>query len=275
MTKPSDNNTHDTPQDDAAISQSKEAAAEAVVDQPLSSQANEELQPDSERHDSEKYGSKERDIKACTDAQNAMDEDKDDEPAPINWFSGMIVLFGLAAFLIVGFCLGAFFRFAEDITQTETLPSQIETDAIVVLTGGQQRITAAVELLAQNDGKKLFISGVNPAIGEAELRRVSGASTALFDCCIEFGISAENTVGNGQEIASWAMDNQFKSLTVVTSDYHMPRSLFELRQVSDDLAFVPYPVNIVDFQDYVWAKDPETLRILVREFIKLNMAYLR
>lgn len=192
-----------------------------------------------------------------------------------HWINWVYWPFGLVFCLSIGLFFGAFIRFTDDVAQMRATHNMIETDAIVVLTGGAKRIQTAVRLLQQNEGKQLFISGVNPKVSRTELRRVSGASADLFECCIEFGIQAQDTSGNGKEIAAWAGQNGFESITVVTNNYHMRRSIFELQNVSTQMKFEPYPIEGLSMDDYAWLKDTESLRLLIREFIKLNLAYVR
>ena len=48
------------------------------------------------------------------------------------------------------------------------------TDAIVVLTGGSQRVQSGIELLREGKGRKLFVSGVNQQVDLEDLLRISG-----------------------------------------------------------------------------------------------------
>src|SRR5581483_7363755 len=61
------------------------------------------------------------------------------------------------------------------------------TDAIVVLTGGKQRLETGLALLAGGKGKKLFISGVNPQVDRASLLHALGPSAEQEMCCIMLG----------------------------------------------------------------------------------------
>lgn len=192
-----------------------------------------------------------------------------------HWINWVYWPCGLVFCLAVGLFFGAFVRFTDDVAQMRATDNMIETDAIVVLTGGAKRIQTAVALLQQNEGKQLFISGVNPKVSRTELRRVSGASADLFECCIEFGNQAQDTSGNGKEIAAWADQNGLESITVVTNNYHMRRSIFELQKIGTEIRFEPHPIESLNMDDYAWVKDTESLRLLIREFIKLNLAYLR
>ena len=99
---------------------------------------------------------------------------------------------------------------------------------IVALTGGDERLDAAVSLLENRSGQRLLISGVHPTTTKQELKLLSHGGRR-FDCCADLGYAAENTHGNAEEAARWARAHRFKSLIVVTARYHMPRSLTEFQ----------------------------------------------
>ena len=177
--------------------------------------------------------------------------------------------------LAIGTSIGGFVRFAEDVANLKAPEISEKSDAIVVLTGGKSRITEAVGLLKDGKANHLFISGVNPDVSDDELRRVSGADKALFDCCIHIGKDAKDTIGNGKEIAQWANDQDFKTLIVVTNNYHMRRSLLELYSATSGIELIAYPVMNSEVKTDNWYKDTPTLRTLINEFAKLNLAYFR
>jgi uncharacterized SAM-binding protein YcdF (DUF218 family) len=181
----------------------------------------------------------------------------------------------LVLLLAIGTGIGGFVRFAEDVANLKAPEISEMSDAIVVLTGGKSRITEAVTLLKDGKANRLFISGVNPNISDAELIRVSGADKALFACCIDIGKDAKDTIGNGKEIAQWATAQDFKTLIVVTNNYHMRRSLLELYSATSGIELVAYPVMNSEVKTKNWYKDRPTLRTLINEFAKLNLAYFR
>lgn len=190
----------------------------------------------------------------------------------LNW---IFAPFALLTILLIAATIGGFVRFAEDVSSLKPAEDLNQADAIVVLTGGTKRITKAVELFEQGVGKKLFISGVNPDISDQELQRVSGASQKTFECCIMLGRKAMNTIGNGKEIAEWASEMNYKKLVVVTSNYHMIRSLYELKAVSKNMSFLPYPIMATDLKNTSWIDNSDIMRALINEFAKLNYAYFR
>src|SRR3954467_13420128 len=138
----------------------------------------------------------------------------------------------VAAFLVVALIWAAgLFAFAARVQQSTPQAHPAPADGIVALTGANsnERIAAAVDLLAEGLGRRVLVSGVNREVSRDELRKASQTVRRLYDCCVDLGFNALDTVGNARETADWARAMQFKSLIVVTTDYHMPRAMLELR----------------------------------------------
>ncbi|HXI86646.1 MAG TPA: YdcF family protein, partial [Parvularculaceae bacterium] len=57
------------------------------------------------------------------------------------------------------------------------------------------------------------------------------------------GVEARSTEGNAREVRDWARAHGFKSLILVTSDYHMPRALLETRAQLPEVKVIAYPVE--------------------------------
>jgi len=114
-------------------------------------------------------------------------------------------------------------------------------DAIVALTGEGGRLVPAMDLLERGVGHRLLITGVNPVTSKNDLKTLLHGGD-LFDCCVDLGFTALDTRGNAEETASWAHNHGYKSLIIVTADYHMPRSLVEFGQQMPDVKLIPYPV---------------------------------
>ena len=114
-------------------------------------------------------------------------------------------------------------------------------DGIVALTGGASRIADAIELLASGRGKRLLISGANRATNSNEISRLNPEFERWVRCCVDFDRPL-NTLGNAIETRRWAESRGFRSLIVVTSNYHMPRALAEIAHQLPDVALVPFPV---------------------------------
>lgn len=122
------------------------------------------------------------------------------------------------------------------------------TDAIVVLTGGTDRIDTAVELLKDRKSEYLLISGVNRLVSTGDL--FQQIEPDLLDK-ITLGYMAENTQENAQETAAWIHNKNLKSVLLVTSFYHMPRSIFEVLKRNPDIQIVPHPVFPKSFDNSV------------------------
>ena len=170
---------------------------------------------------------------------------------------------GIALFAFVG----GFFVFASSITRY-VAASGVRADGIVVLTGGEHRLSEAARLLAEGRGKRLLITGANRMATREDLYRKSNLAPALFDCCVDIGYEAMTTTGNAQETKAWAKDQHFTRLILVTSSYHMPRSLVELERAMPEVVFVPYPVVSQNFRTERWWLHGPTARLLLSEYVK-------
>lgn len=148
-------------------------------------------------------------------------------------------------------------------------------DAIIVLTGKAPRIQDAITLLADRKGKKLLISGVNIATTKQTLRKRFSAQDRLFTCCVDIDTVAQNTRGNAAQSARWVKQNGFKSLILVTSAYHMPRSLLEFRHAMPDRHLTAFPLNTKSIPIDRWWAYPGTTQLLVIEYFKYLLAWVR
>lgn len=158
---------------------------------------------------------------------------------------------------------------------TQEVAIDHDADGIVVLTGGALRIADAMELLAAGRGKRLLISGVHPATKFAEIARLTPVNERLLDCCVDLDRSALNTVGNAVQTRRWAEAKGFRSLIVVTSNYHLPRSMAELSRQMPNVALTPFPVVTEKLRVESWWTSPTTLRIVVSEYLKYVLAHVR
>ena len=182
------------------------------------------------------------------------------------------ILVGIATILLV-YLIG-FFWFLSEIPDSN-IATSLSADAIVVLTGGPERIDSGVALLGAGTGKRLLISGVHPEVTRDALKELVGGDEALFDCCVDMDWRAESTIGNAAETASWVEKNNFTSLIVVTSAYHLPRSLRELAHTMPEAKLIGHPV----FHDGVhlddWWLFPGTTRLLISEYSKFLLTLVR
>jgi uncharacterized SAM-binding protein YcdF (DUF218 family) len=150
-----------------------------------------------------------------------------------------------------------------------------KTDAIVVLTGGSGRLSQGLDLLARHQARKLFVSGVYRGIDVAKLLDIGQQSPDEFRCCVTLGYEADDTEGNAIETAAWMKQQKFKSLRLVTANYHMPRSLIEFRHAMPAIEIVPHPVFPETFKQDDWWLWPGSTTLLAREYSKYLIARVR
>ncbi len=178
----------------------------------------------------------------------------------MKWFAGIAGL--VVAALILGFML-----FANHVTR-EPVPVTTRADGIVVLTGEGLRIKEGVRLLNEGRADKLLISGVNPKISAAQLGRLTGLSETQFNCCVTLGYQALTTLGNASETLTWARAKNLDSLIIVTSSYHMPRSLAELSLAMPQTRLIPHEVLPDKFRNRVWWLHLDVVHVLASEYLK-------
>src|SRR5262249_43657518 len=175
----------------------------------------------------------------------------------------------LVAVIVAGFA-----GFLLNLRTTEVKPAR-KADGIVVLTGGSSRVSDAMELLAAGYGKRLLISGVHPTIAAADISRSVQEGQGLFRCCVDLDHSAVNTRSNALETQRWVRQRGFKSLVVVTSNYHMPRAIVEMSHAMPDIALVPFAVVGEKWRDEPWWSSGATFRLVLSEYVKYIAATLR
>jgi uncharacterized SAM-binding protein YcdF (DUF218 family) len=167
-----------------------------------------------------------------------------------------------ASLLILGF-----FLFASVVTRLPA-DNNPHADGIVVLTGEGQRIVEGARLLDEGRAQRMLISGVNSRTGKKAVLEISGLAADKFDCCVDIGYAALDTVGNASETRTWAQSRGYTSLIVVTASYHMPRSLAELALAMPGVKLIPHPVIPSNFAPARWWLNPSVTRTLVSEYIK-------
>jgi uncharacterized SAM-binding protein YcdF (DUF218 family) len=179
----------------------------------------------------------------------------------------------VAAFLVLAMIWAAgLLAYASRVQQSTPAPAPEPADGIVALTGANsaERIAAAMDLLEQGAGKRLLISGVNRGVSREDIRRVSKAARRLYDCCVDLGFTAIDTVGNARETADWARNMRYRRLIIVTADYHMPRAMLELRAVMREPEFQlqAYPAATPSLKARRWWRSPRSARLMVVEYCK-------
>lgn len=189
----------------------------------------------------------------------------------------------LVAVLLAGLWLAGLYSFTRSIfddTQmalrenlrsgTGPLPEKDMLDAVVVLTGGSNRLQTGFDLLSQSRGKKLFISGVYQGVEVRELlsQWKSQRNKSDIDCCVILGFEADDTAGNADETAAWMKAEGYRSFYLVTAHYHMKRALLEMRRAAPDLKIRPWPVVPEGLDINNWWRSSPTRSLIIREYSK-------
>jgi len=179
-------------------------------------------------------------------------------------------LFSLATIVLFGLWLTGLRFFVAHIPQ-QPPPLTMATDAVVVLTGGRGRLDAGLEILDTGYARKLFVSGVYRGVDVAALLRLSRRDPQNLQCCIALGYVASNTRENALETAGWIRQQGYRSLRLVTANYHMPRSLVEFQRVMPTIAISQFPI-VSDNVDLAHWWRPATARLLLSEYNKYLIA---
>ena len=120
-----------------------------------------------------------------------------------------------------------------------------------------------------------MISGANPTTSGSQIRKFTQSSSSLFECCVDIGYDAMDTIGNANEAARWISDHGYRRVLVVTNNYHMPRSLLELRRSDRQTEFLSYPVINSDLRNGSWLGEPQVMKAMLSEYVKYSVAFVR
>lgn len=188
-------------------------------------------------------------------------------------WSGLGLAVAAAAAWLVGLVW-----YAAAIPDRVTDPYRV-TDAIVVLTGGSERVRTGFDLLMRDRARVLFISGVHhdldlPAMLKGMPEMPDEVPPGLA-ARIELGTVAADTIGNAIETAVFMHERGFRSLRLVTAGYHMRRSLMEFRHAMPDATIVPHPVFPETVRQSDWWRWPGTTLLIATEYTKFLLGSLR
>ncbi|WP_019961078.1 YdcF family protein [Woodsholea maritima] len=175
----------------------------------------------------------------------------------------------ICAFILVLAGGLGFIHFAH-LTQSYSHNGQLSADGIVVLTGGEGRVSTAITLMEQGKAQRLLISGVHPDTSREAIRDATNARADILSCCVDLGLQAADTLGNAEETAKWVESHDFHSLIVVTSNYHMPRALLEMQRTLPQIELIAYGVA----GPPPW-RDGRTAKRWLQEYLKYIAVYGR
>lgn len=176
----------------------------------------------------------------------------------------------LAAILIAAMLWAVgLFAFVSRVDHSTPAAEPERADGIVVLTGASViRLEEATKLLEQGKGRRLLVSGVNRKASREDILGVTKAVKPIYDCCVDLGFQAADTVGNAKETAEWARSKGYARLILVTADFHMPRAMLELRAAMPEAEVTRYPVVTETLDTANWWRTTRGARLMVTEYCK-------
>lgn len=167
-----------------------------------------------------------------------------------------------------------------DYQDTFRLERGPEVDVVLCLAGAKRRIPVAVDLwkmlkqqrAANAKGPVLFLSGVGPTASLGTLVE-QGVAPELVQQIkkdeVVFENVSENTFENAQLFVSFARQNGWKKIVLVTSNYHMRRSEFILRrQLDPGTEVMTSTVDAEHFGRNEWHNNAYAIRVTLIEYIK-------
>ncbi len=178
----------------------------------------------------------------------------------------------ISSLLIISAWLGGFVYFAWKINNYR-LDDSARTQAIIALTGGRNRIAEAVKLYNRGLAEKLFISGVSKKTSLNSLKKRQKLQISNEEG-ITLGHRAKNTVGNAKETIAWLKQNHINSIRLVTSNYHVERSITEFKAQNPNLHIIAHPVYSDKVQKKWWTSW-HTFSLIFAEYNKFLCVYIR
>lgn len=162
----------------------------------------------------------------------------------------------VVALLVLGSFLAGMQQFAHQIRSdiaiyhALTQPLGAHRTGIVVVTGSRGRIEAGFQLLLNTNAEQMLISGTGNGVAKSDILAIAASDGVVnlarlreqLDCCVDLGGAARNTRGNADETLQWINTRNLDRIILVTSDFHMPRTLREFRRSMADLQVIPHPV---------------------------------
>jgi uncharacterized SAM-binding protein YcdF (DUF218 family) len=192
---------------------------------------------------------------------------------PSTLFSRLFFVFGLTS--VFGVLMG-FVWFGDHVSSMKAPTKIVGADGAAALTGGSDaRLKTGVALVENGTVPRLLISGVNKVATAQEVRVVAGGQEKTYACCIDLGRVATDTVGNASEVSDWVARHRVRRLILITDNYHMPRSLFEVRRANPGITIIPYPVSAGVYSNKDWWQSERATRGLALEYGKLLVAMAR
>jgi uncharacterized SAM-binding protein YcdF (DUF218 family) len=156
-----------------------------------------------------------------------------------------------------------------------------QADVIVVFAGGvgesgkagggyQERVKRAVELYRQGKASRMiFSSGYVFAFREAEVMSELAVAQGVPASAIILETKAANTYKNVAFVKEILRREQWRSILLVSSPYHMRRALLTWRKVAPEITVVPSPVPKSQFYAHDLGASLEQIRGILHEYLAI------
>ncbi len=182
-------------------------------------------------------------------------------------------------FLLFGLIVFVFFIILEYISLSEYSKEVVayqkmvfpprDMDMVVVLTGSSGRIRPAYELMKEMNAPVLFVAGTHAKVSFQELAREHNMDINYKDRIVVDN-SSKTTYENAEAVLKYAEEHQVNKILLVTSVYHMKRSLLVFKNVFEntDVEVIPYGTTVKHIKKDSWLKDWKVFQNIVYESFK-------
>ena len=191
------------------------------------------------------------------------------------------ILFLALLILIITYFLIELFNFKEKIITAENYPNPENTN-IVILTGGTNRIKDGFDIINKFDKKskytiKILVSGTGKGFTKLSLQNMLSPDfdLKLIKCCVELDAISQNTYSNAKQTLKWSTKNNIKEFILITSNYHMPRSILEFKNKMPNIRILTYPIKPRKHEINNWLNSFETFSLIFYEFCKFIISNIR
>ena len=145
-----------------------------------------------------------------------------------------------------------------------------QTDGIAVLTGGKGRINLGLDLFKKSSNLRLIISGVDKKVSNSSIipKNLKNKSNITIDK------DSESTYQNSKIIKKWTSKYKLQNITVITSYYHMPRSMMLMQTLMPTINFYAYQVEKKKPNKTSFRENILYYFFLTEEYIKFIISHL-
>lgn len=186
---------------------------------------------------------------------------------------------GVSALVLLALLAG-FFAFCALLPRAGAVPHAaldavpVDERGMIIFTGARgERIVRGLSLQRDGLADRALISGVNPSTSKRDL--VQMGDGALLDCCVDLGLWARSTRGNALESRDWLRARGYRMAVLVTSDFHLPRAMAELRRAVPEVTVVGIPVASDLAPATGWMGRLSAWRLLAEEYAKYLVVRIR